>query len=458
MDTSKFKDVVQNILKNYSSLLVPAVIGVVAVLLFIPTQLISGKLRAQIEDESVRQRGNKIRSSSAGLVTRGRWKQETAYQGLLKDDANEIALLAKQSTERELLSYKMFPEPRVTSVLIFQEFSQRFLKAVDGLLGRVNASDCPSDVELERGLEGLSKPRSSVSRHRLSGWRTSSPRLREARATIEDILCREKAESAFVYANQTGLSGYEFWKEYEAKGWADAVKDCWYWQLGYWIIEDIIDTVDSLNSDSDNVFTSPVKRLVSVSFPASGKRFRFGARIGSGKRGADDKPRYVLSVEDGLAGLFTGRISSGDVDVVHFNVVVVVSAKAILPFMRELYSAKSHKFRGWDGKGQEQVFKHNQITILESKIESIDLEDSVHKRYRYGDDAVVKLDLVCEYIFNQAAYDKVKPESVKGSVKQILDEQEKKKAKAKKRESRRTIGTKTKIPRGFKRKSLPEID
>ena len=458
MDTSKFKDVVQNILKNYSSLLVPAVIGVVAVLLFIPAQLISGKLRAQIEDESVRQRGNKIRSSSAGLVTRVRWKQETAYQGLLKDDANEIALLAKQSTERELLSYKMFPEPKVTSVLIFQEFSQRFLKAVDGLLGRINASDCPSDAELERGLEGLSKPRSSASRHRLRRWRTSSSRLREARATIEDILCREKAESAFVYGNQTDLSGYEFWKEYEAKGWADAVKDCWYWQLGYWIIEDIIDTVDSLNSGSDNVFTSPVKRLMSVSFPASGKRFRFGARTGSGERGADDKPRYVLSVEDGLAGLFTGRISSGDVDVVHFNVVVVVSAKAILPFMRELCIAKSHKFRGWDGKVQEQVFKHNQITILESKIESIDLEDSVHKRYRYGDDAVVKLDLVCEYIFNQAAYDKVKPESVKESVKQILDEQEKKKAKAKKRGSRRTTRTKTKTPRGLKRKSLPGID
>ena len=458
MDTSKFKDVVQSILKNYSSLLVPAVIGVVAVLLFIPAQLISGKLRAQIEDESIRQRGSKIRSSSAGLVTRARRKQETAYQGLLKNDANEIALLAKQSTERELLSYKIFPEPKVTSVLIFQEFSQRFLKAVDGLLARINASDCPSDVELERGLEGLSKSRSSVSRHRLRHWRTSSPRLREARATIEDILCREKAESAFVYGNQTDLSGYEFWKEYEAKGWADAVKDCWYWQLGYWIIEDIIDTVDSLNSGSANVFTSPVKRLMSVSFPASGKRFRFGARTGSGKRGTDDKPRYVLSVEDGLAGLFTGRISSGDVDVVHFNVVVVVSAKAILPFMRELCSAKSHKFRGWDGKGQEKVFKHNQITILESKIESIDLEDSVHKRYRYGDDAVVKLDLVCEYIFNQAAYDKVKPESVKESVKQILDEQEKKKAKAKKRVRKRKPVTKTKTPRGSKRKSLPGID
>ncbi len=457
MDTSKFKDAVHSILKNYSSLLVPAVIGVVAVLLFIPTQLISGKLRAQIEYESVKQRGDKIRSSGAGLVTRDQWKHEEVHQGALKDDANEIALLAKQSTERELLSYKIFPEPKVTSVLIFQEFSQRFLKAVDGLLGRINASDCPSDVELERGLEGLSKPRSSVSRHRLNGWRTSSPRLREARATIEDILCREKAESAFVYANQTDLSGYEFWKEYEAKDWADGIKDCWYWQLGYWIIEDIIDTVDSLNSGSANVFTSPVKRLMSVSFPASGKRFRFGARTGSGGRGADDKPRYVFSVEDGLAGLFTERISSGDVDVVHFNVVVVVSAKEILPFMRELCSAKSHKFRGWDGKGQEQVFKRNQITILESKIESIDREDIAHERYRYGDDAVVKLDLVCEYIFNKAAYDKVKPESVKESVKQTLEELAKKKAKARRVRKTQPV-TKTKAPRKFKRRSLPGID
>jgi hypothetical protein len=461
MDTSKFKDVVQNILKNYSSLLVPAVIGVVAVLLFIPTQLISGKLRAQIEDESVRQRGNKIRSSSAGLVTRDRWKQETAYQGLLKDDANEIALLAKQSTERELLSYKIFPEPKVTSVLIFQEFSQRFLKAVDGLLGRINASDCPSDVELERGLEGLpTKSRSGTAGRssRLSGWQTSSSRLREAKATIEDILCIEKAESAFIYANQTDLSGYEFWKEYEAKGWADGIEDCWYWQLGYWIIEDIIDTVDFLNSGSANVFTSPVKRLMSVSFPASGKRFRFKARTGSGERGADDKPKYVFSVEDGLAGLFTERISSGDVDVVHFNVVVVVSAKAILPFMQELCSAKSHKFKSWDGKGQEQVFKRNQITILESKIESINREDIAHERYRYGDDAVVKLDLVCEYIFNKAAYDKVKPESVKESIKQILEEQKKKKAKATRRTRRTKPGATTKGPRSRKRRPLQGID
>jgi len=33
--------------------------------------------------------------------------------------------------------------------------------------------------------------------------------------------------------------------------------------------------------------------------------------------------------------------------------------------------------------------------------------------YRYGDEAVVRLDLICEYIFNRDGYDKIKPESIK---------------------------------------------
>ena len=36
-----------------------------------------------------------------------------------------------------------------------------------------------------------------------------------------------------------------------------------------------------------------------------------------------------------------------------------------------------------------------------------------HRLYRYGDDAVVRLDLICEYIFNKNGYEKIKPESVK---------------------------------------------
>jgi len=228
------------------------------------------------------------------------------------------------------------------------------------------------------------------------------------------------------------LSGYEFWGRGEEKsnksdkftytGTDEAVKDCWHYQLAYWIIEDVIDTIGALNSDSDSVFTSPVKRLLGVWFtPTEGfARYAVGAFLGTGggrlmSRGiaTDDKPSYVLSINDGLTVSCTGRFSNDDIDVVHFKMAVVVSTKAVLPFMQQLCSAKQHEFRGFFGESQEQIFKHNQITILESNIRSIDRGDETHSLYRYGEDAVVELDLICEYIFNKAGYDKIKPESVK---------------------------------------------
>jgi len=403
MDISKFKDIIQklSVFRNYSSLLVPVLIGLVAVLVFIPTQLVSSKLKKQIADKSISMsRG--VQSQSRSVVARRQWEVEQEYQQVYERDANRIALLAEQSSQRQLLSYKIFPEPKDTSTLIFDEFARQFRNAADELMTRVNARDCPTDVEVERSL------RSSLG-SRLGG-KGSSSRLSEVDATIMDEICRERAESTSVYANLADLSGYEFWQEYEYAGMDKAVEDCWYWQSAYWIIEDVIDTIGALNSGSNSVFTSPVKRLMNVSFTTSDE----------GSRGAEsEKPRYVLSVEDGLSKPCTGRICNEDIDVVHFNMIVVVSAKAVLPFMQQLCSAKQHKFKGFFGNAQEQIFKHNQITILESKIAPIDREDETHGLYRYGEDAVVKLDLICEYIFDKNGYDEIKPESVKESLKRL---------------------------------------
>jgi hypothetical protein len=84
-----------------------------------------------------------------------------------------------------------------------------------------------------------------------------------------------------------------------------------------------------------------------------------------------------------------------------------------MPFMSELCSAKEHTFRGYDGEQAPQTFMHNQITILESTLKSINPDDREHELYRYGDDAVMQLDLVCEYVFYKAGYDPFKPSSIK---------------------------------------------
>jgi len=244
-------------------------------------------------------------------------------------------------------------------------------------------------------------------------------RMTDIDATIVDEICREKATSASVYAHPADLSGYEFWREYRHPGRDEAVKDCWYWQLGYWVIEDVISTITAMNADSDSVLTSPVKRLIGVSFILKDRRYgrrtmRRSVRGIRTKRSLEDKPSYILAVEEGLTKACTTRFSNDEIDTVHFNVTVLVSADAVLPFMQKLCSAKEHKFRGWDGEIElPKTFKHNQITILESNIQPVDPESDEHFLYRYGEDALVELDLICEYIFNKVSYDEVKPQLIK---------------------------------------------
>jgi hypothetical protein len=407
MDISKFKDLIQKLrfLGNYSSLILPFIIILIAVFLFIPTQLMSSKLKERIESESV-SIGRRIRSLNNKTVSRNQWEVEQKYQQLYQRDANQIEILARQSSQRPLLSYKIFPEPKDTSVLIFKEFGRRYRSATDKLIANVNALDCPTAAELQKALQG---PSLASSRRGLErGMGAANLRMDEVDATMTDVLCREKAKRASVYANPVDLSGYEFWENYEYTGMDTAIEDCWYWQLAYWIIEDVIDTVGALNSGSNSVFTSPVKRLMIVNFAAGD--------MGRGREKTVVEPSYVLSVEKAFTYPHTGRFCNNDIDVVHFNVAVVLSTKAVLPFMQQLCSVKQHKFSGFSGKEPEQVFKHNQITILESNIRSINRADASHKFYRYGDDAIVELDLVCEYIFDKNGLDEIKPESVKKSL------------------------------------------
>jgi hypothetical protein len=141
-------------------------------------------------------------------------------------------------------------------------------------------------------------------------------------------------------------------------------------------------------------------------------------------KSADDKPSYILSAQDGLTESCTGRFCNEDIDVVHFNLAVLVSTESVLPFMQKLCSAKEHKFKGWNGQlDQPKIYEHNQISILESNVKPIDTQnDPSHYLYRYGEDAVVELELICEYIFNKAGYKDIIPNEI---VKELQSEEKK---------------------------------
>ena len=406
MAMSSLKNITRklSILKDYFSLVVPVIITLAALVVFVVSLLMGSNFKKDIEKQSL-PNGKKVKGLLTGVVSSSQWQVEQKHQRAYEQDANDIALLAVQANQRELLSYKIFPEPNETSPLIFAEFGQRFRDRIENLLIGVKAGECPSETELTRNLN-----RSGGSR----GKRYSSKSVRnisEVETAIVEEICRGKAESSQVYISASDLSGYEFWEEYEyySAGMEKAIEDCWYWQSGYWIIKDVFDTIDSLNAGSDNVLKSPVKRLLEVSFGESGQR----ASKEKGKGGDGYKPGYILSAGDWLTESLTTRVCNEDIDVVHFNVAVVVSAKTTPLFTRQLCTAKQHKFKGFNREGPDQHYEHNQITILKSMIKSFSRDDSEHSLYRYGEDAVVELDLVCEYIFSKRAYDEIKPESVK---------------------------------------------
>jgi hypothetical protein len=71
---------------------------------------------------------------------------------------------------------------------------------------------------------------------------------------------------------------------------------------------------------------------------------------------------------------------------------------------------------GFTGQEPARTFKHNQITILESRVKPVTVTTPEHQNYRYGTDSVVEIELVCEYIFNKKGYDAIKPEQIKNPV------------------------------------------
>jgi hypothetical protein len=436
MDISKYKELLQRVgvFKNYSSVIVPAAIGLVGIIVFVMTLLTGSGLRAEIQRESVTKGMKKIKKLRMDPDSLDQHIEERKYQDAYKDDANAINNLAVRGSDRALLDNEIFPEPREKTQVIFERFGKKFCGAVDNQMERLNARGCPTDVEIERERKNQ-KANLAGRRRKLNVRRLKS----EIDSAIIEELCCDKAESSFVYAIPTDLSGYELWEDGASESWADSMRNAWYSQLAYWIIEDVADTIEVRNSGSSNVYTSPVKRLMFISFIDQFRRMRRSSRTASGKK-ETDLPSYVLTTIDGLAEIGTKRICDDYIDVVHFNVGVVVSTKDVLPFMRQLCSAKEHRPRAWDGKSEE-VLKHNQITILGSKLTPVRRDAAEHKYYRYGEDAVAQLELTCEYVFVKSGYDDVKPKYVKDGVAEELKKLEEEARKKRRRRRRPTTNT-----------------
>ncbi len=429
-------------IKKYSILLIPVGIVLAAGVVIVLTILTSRSLGNEIDENSLRQNGQVTlllrnpHSERQPEVEKMRQDQHT-------NDIKGVVNLATQCTLRELINYGVFP-PTDDSQQLFDEYGQDYSLAVESLVRSMQALDAPSDMEIRSALnESMQTASGGAGRYRGMGYGGYSNRTGlsgamrgndNTRKAMLDAICSKRAEEIRVYANPNLFKWYAYWGDFQYVGAEPAIQDCWYSQLAYWICEDVVATINNLNTDSQNVYSSPVKRLLGVSFREAVDYPKITGRVGYGgivaavrryTRGdyndgefssRGDAPEYIRYAEGGVLGVETwmGRVCNDDIDVVHFSVGVITSSSAVMSFMEELCSAKDHVYRkGYKKDGEQVTFQHNQVSILKSEVIAVERDAPENANYRYGDEAVVRLDLVCEYIFNRVGYDKIKPESIK---------------------------------------------
>ncbi|MBN1359230.1 MAG: hypothetical protein JW993_01500 [Sedimentisphaerales bacterium] len=413
-------------LKNNLGLLVPIIIAVVAVLLFIPTRLLSSRLRETVERNSVAV-GKDITSLTRQLRDAGGAAAMEDYIGAYTEDVNQIDQIMAQTVYRELLQYDLFRDTNETYVWLFEQFGQRYRQGVETMIAGLQAGVRPTDGEIQAALAsaptigmggrmartyGGGGPYGGAGR---VGMQWSFQEMGEVERGIFEEICTSKARAAKVYASPAAVAGYGRWAEWKLEDPNEAYKECWFWQLGYWVVEDVITTIRTMNENSPNVLASPVKRLMNVGFQLQQAGVTSGARRARRRR-QEEYPAYVKTTMDALTTPCTGRFTdeAKGIDVIQFEVRVVVDEAQVLPFIRQLCSAKEHRFYGFDGTQPEQTFEHNQITVLETNMTPIDPVDINHQSYRYGPHPAVDLQLICEYVLPRVpAFEEIKPRQVK---------------------------------------------
>jgi len=410
-------DKILTFIKKYMLLLIPAGIVLFALILLIPTLLIGGSLKEKME-KSARQ-GRSVSQSLGKAHSIKDVENETSYQNRLEADSKAVARLARQTTQRELISYDIFPEPVDKSSQLFIRFGGDYRTGIEGLLEKVNARSAPTDIEIKQRLEEVgSVDDRSVTRgyNRLRNKR----RIGDAYDKTKDAFLKKRATEMSLYATANIFDWYNFWEDWDFTNKDSALEDCWYSQISYWVYEDVVETVKAVNAGSSSVFTSGVKRLIGVNFRKNANYLKETGRHSRSNNYSrnvkSDVPEYVLNPDaSGLFGFdpWTGRVCDEKIDVIYFSVAVVISADSVFPFIKDLCSEKEHTFRDYfKGDQDPQTFKRNQITVMQYWQEPIDKFAREHERYRYGDGAVVKLNLTCEYVFNRSGYDKIKPDPI----------------------------------------------
>jgi hypothetical protein len=365
----------------------------------------------------------------------------------IREDAKKVILLAQQTSNRSLIYQKVFPKPWEASskIIYYRIFADTYYKLIDSFIGEyLGGGPRPSPAEEDNIREEYRKTSVDGGRGTGGAFSMGASRTRVAEtpeAILIDELRRDRAGQIKIYVGPDSFCCYDYWKNHDGTGDAKALlMDSWFTQIAAWIEEDVVLSINQVNREA-SVLKNPVKRLIEISFsggPAtpSGDRGTTGAaRTGTSSRQQESLvgrreqnsesylPDYVIRksssgsrdetevLTGNMTTSMTERASNELIDVVHFELAVIVDTVAVIDFINALQSLKHDR-------QDPDRHKRNQISVLEYVLEPIDVEQEIAAGYHYGPASLGVMRIVCEYFFFKSGYEKYKPEPVKDLLRQ----------------------------------------
>ena len=163
------------------------------------------------------------------------------------------------------------------------------------------------------------------------------------------------------------------------------VEDIWYAQMGLWITEDVVKSINAANEGATNITDAPVKHLIYLTLPFGPEMYvTADGKAGSGGGGGDGAAAIPVD-DNGVPTVWsaspTGRVSNDLYDVVHFNLALRVDARKVPQVLAALEADKL-------------------VTVLQATVTAVDAAAARKvDGFVYGKDPVVSLELKCEALF-----------------------------------------------------------
>lgn len=291
------------------------------------------------------------------------------------------------------------------------EFVERYrVEILEGLTKRVHGSVPFTAMEIANALQAKKLEIEQQMSVRQGGQVINQQAVMEAQRKAE-IDYPQQIRNSVALKNQVYLNPDTWWPEPElmTPGTVARPESAWFGQLGIWIQQEVADVVRSINGNSPNVFSSPIKHLVAVRYlggQVTGQyNFQTGPYIVTRATGAEGGVSAVpLTGVDPAAAItpakgvtLTGRQASGLYDAVGFYMVIRVDESKVTEVLAAIPRGRF-------------------INVLNVSMRSIDSDAAIQEGFVYGKAPVVELLVECEMLMLRKWYAPMMPAGIRQAI------------------------------------------